>query len=45
MKIRDDMAEKKFVPGGVGVGVGSVVLVFSKFKEWSKPFKMVRQML
>ena len=35
MKIRHDLAEKKFVSGwgGVGVGVG----VFSKFKDWLKP--------
>ena len=38
MKIGHDLAEKKFVPGGVGVG--SVGLVFSKFKEWSKPFNI-----
>ena len=39
MKIGHDMAEKKFVPGwgrvGFGLGWG---WVFSKFKEWSKPF-------
>ena len=35
------MAEKKFVPGlGLGLGVGGWGWgwVFSKFKEWSKPF-------
>ena len=40
MKIGHDLAEKKFVPGrGRGWGWGWVGLVFSKFKEWSKPFK------
>ena len=40
MKFGNDLAEKKFVPGsGSGLGVGLGVGVFSKFKEWSKPFK------
>ena len=42
MKIGHDLAEKKFVPGsgsGSGrVGSGRGWVVFSMFKEWSKPF-------
>ena len=38
MKIGHDLAEKKFVPGGVGSGRVGSGRVFFEFKEWSKPF-------
>ncbi len=43
MKIGYDLAEKKFVPSGSGRGW--VGLVFSKFKECSKPFNYFHNQL
>ena len=39
MKIRHDMAEKKLVPGGGGVGVGWVAFV--EFKDRFKPINNI----